>query len=81
MRNVIASCKRHGEHELTDDGRKNLQRHEKPRDNRLTLTSPPVSLKASKHIRQNLLMAQSDKSRGPGAQHPSKDLPKICVCF
>jgi hypothetical protein len=33
MRNVIASWKRHGEHELTDDGRKNLQRHERPRDN------------------------------------------------
>ncbi len=26
-----------GEHELTDDGRKNLQRLEKPRDNRLNL--------------------------------------------
>ncbi|MGV2334995.1 MAG UNVERIFIED_CONTAM: hypothetical protein LVR18_13100 [Planctomycetaceae bacterium] len=26
-----------GEHELTDDGRKNLQRPEKPRDNRLNL--------------------------------------------
>ena len=36
---------RHGAHELTDDGRKNLQRLEKPRDNRLTLTYPPVSLR------------------------------------
>ena len=70
MRNVIASWKRHGEHELTDDGRKNLQRHEKPRDNHLTLTSPPVSLKASKHIPQNLLMAQSDKSRESGGWPP-----------
>ncbi len=34
-----------GEHELTDDGRKNLQRHEKPRNNRLTLTDPQVSLR------------------------------------
>jgi len=45
MRNVIASWKRHGEHELTDDGRRNLQRHEMPRDNRLTLTYPQVSLR------------------------------------
>ena len=42
MRNVIASWKRHGEHELTDDGRNNLQRLEKPRDNRLTLQSQPT---------------------------------------
>jgi hypothetical protein len=34
-----------GEHELTDDGRKNFQRHETPRDNRLTLTYPPVPLR------------------------------------
>jgi hypothetical protein len=33
------------ESELTADGRKNLQRLEKPRDNRLTLTYPPVSLR------------------------------------
>jgi hypothetical protein len=45
MRNVIASWKKLGEHELTADGRKNLQRLEKPRDNRLTLTYPPVSLR------------------------------------
>jgi hypothetical protein len=45
MRNVIAGWKRHGAHELTDDGRKNLQRIEKPRANRLTLTYPPVSLR------------------------------------
>jgi hypothetical protein len=36
---------RHGAHELTDDGRKNLQRIEKPCDNRLTLTFPQVSLR------------------------------------
>jgi hypothetical protein len=35
-----------GEHEPTDDGRKNLQRLEKPRDNRLTLeVSSSVSQK------------------------------------
>jgi hypothetical protein len=45
MRNVIASWKRHGKHELTADGRKNLQRLEKPRDNRLTPTYPQVSLR------------------------------------
>jgi hypothetical protein len=45
MRNVIASWKRHGKHELTADGRKNLQRLEKPRDNRLTLAYPPASLR------------------------------------
>jgi hypothetical protein len=33
-----------GEHELTADGRKNLQRLEKPRANRLTLKYPPASL-------------------------------------
>jgi hypothetical protein len=31
-----------GEHELTADGRKNLQRIEKPRDDRLTLKYPPA---------------------------------------
>jgi hypothetical protein len=35
----------HGKHELTADGRKNLQRLEKPRNNRLTLAYPPVSLR------------------------------------
>jgi hypothetical protein len=45
MRNVTASWKKLGEHELTADGRKNLQRLGKPRDNRLTLTYPPVSLR------------------------------------
>jgi hypothetical protein len=45
MRNVIASWKKLGEHELTADGRKNLQRLEKPRDNSLTLTYPPVSFR------------------------------------
>ena len=34
-----------GEHELTADGRKNLQRLEQPRDNRLPLTYPPLSLR------------------------------------
>jgi hypothetical protein len=45
MRNVIASWKKLGEHEQTADGRKNLQRHEKPRDNRLTGKSLQVSLR------------------------------------
>ncbi|MFM8479455.1 MAG: hypothetical protein ACKOEO_27015 [Planctomycetaceae bacterium] len=31
MRNVIAGCKKLAEHELTADGRKNLQRHEASR--------------------------------------------------
>jgi hypothetical protein len=45
MRNVIASWKKLGEYELTADGRKSLQRLEKPRDTRLTLTYAPVSLR------------------------------------
>jgi hypothetical protein len=45
MRNVIASWKKLGEHELTADGRINRQCLEKPRDNRLTLAYPPVSLR------------------------------------
>jgi hypothetical protein len=45
MRIVIACWKKHGEHELSNDSRKNLQRLEKPRDNHLTLTYPPVSLR------------------------------------
>jgi len=32
-----------GEHELTANGRKHLQRLEKPRNNRQTLTFPPAS--------------------------------------
>jgi hypothetical protein len=45
MRNVIARWKNHGEHELSNDGWKNLQRLEKPRDNRLTLTCASASLR------------------------------------
>jgi hypothetical protein len=52
MRIVIASWKKLGEHELTADGRKNLQRLEKPRDNRLTLTYRPVSLRRKELCRE-----------------------------
>ena len=79
MRNVIASWKRHGEHELTDDGRKNFQRHEKPRDDCLTLTYPQASLRRTGLCWEATQAPESAVDRFPephcAGLHPAQWLP------